>query len=110
LRWINAGAAELVQTATMFRSYKPQTDPAASAKLHPDTVGSMAKMTGRLGLSTVPAAWPAGVSQLAQAIDACQRCDADEVCGDWLARVPQTIKLPPEFCPNAAELMRTKQR
>jgi hypothetical protein len=30
---------------------------------------NMAAMTERLGLSTVPAAWPTGVSQLAQAID-----------------------------------------
>ncbi len=66
-------------------------------------------MTERLGLSVaVPAAWPTGVSQLAQAIDACQRCDTAEVCIDWLARAPAIIETPPAFCPNAAELKRAK--
>jgi Family of unknown function (DUF6455) len=109
LRWINAGPAELVQIATMIRFYKPQTKTEGSPPEYTDTVRNMAKMSERLGLSTVPAAWPASISQLAQAIDACQRCDADELCNDWLARAPQIVKLPPEFCPNAAELNRAKQ-
>jgi uncharacterized protein DUF6455 len=62
---------------------------------------NMAGMTERLGLSTVPAAWPTGVSQLAQAIDTCQRCDTAVVCTDWLARAPKAIELAPVFCPNA---------
>lgn len=93
----------------MFRFCKPQTKTEGPPAEHQDTVRNLAKMTERLGLSTVPAAWPTGVSQLAQAIDACQRCDADEVCGDWLARVPETIKLPPEFCPNAPALKHAKR-
>ena len=72
-------------------------------------VRNMAAMTEKLGLSTVAAAWPTGASQLARAIDACQRCDTGEVCSDWLARVPKTIELPPEFCPNAPEFKRVKR-
>lgn len=80
-----------------------------TAKTSPDRVTNMAKMTDRLGLSTVPAAWPTGASQLARAVDACQRCETAEVCGDWLARVPQTIKLPPDFCPNAETFKQVKK-
>ena len=69
-------------------------------KVSPDHVSNMAAMTGRIGLSTVPAAWPRGVSHLAQAIEACQRCDTAVVCTDWLRRAPNTFDLPPAFCPN----------
>lgn len=74
----------------------------------PIPAANMAAMSGRLGLNTVPAAWPSGVSHLAQAIDACQRCDAQEVCNDWLVRAPVTIKAAPAFCPNADEFARNK--
>ena len=83
----------------MFRPQKTQTVPARN----------FAAISDRLDLPTVPAAWPTGVSQLALAIEACQRCDADEVCTDWLARAPQRIATPPAFCPNAATLARAKQ-
>jgi hypothetical protein len=46
----------------------------------------MAAMAERLALATVPAAWPTGVSQLAQAVDACQRCEPGQVGMDWLTR------------------------
>ena len=75
----------------------------------PDLVRNMASMTERLGLSTVPAAWLTGVSHLAQAIAACQRCDSADVCGDWLTRAHHQIGLPPAFCPNAPALTRVKQ-
>jgi hypothetical protein len=70
----------------MMRFSRPQPSPAAALKRQPEPVANMAAMSERLGLSTVPAAWPSGVSQLAIAIDACQRCEDDEVCGDWRAR------------------------
>ena len=73
----------------------------------------MADMTERLGLSApsaaVPAAWPTGVSQLALAIEACQRCDTAVVCTDWLARAPRAVIAVPAFCPNAPEFKRAKQ-
>ncbi len=73
---------------------------------------NMATMTGRLGLDKAaanPASWPAGVSLLSQIIDACQRCDAGEVCNDWLVRAPNSIAVPPAFCPNADALTRAKK-
>lgn len=66
-------------------------------------------MSDRLNLPTVAAAWPTGVSQLALAVQACQSCDADEVCTDWLARAPNKLAAPPVFCPNAEALARAKQ-
>jgi len=80
--------------------------PSVALRTEPDAVRNMAAMTGKLGLDTAPAAWPTGVSLLAQVIASCQRCEAGEVCADWLARAPKTIELPPAFCPNAYELKR----
>ncbi len=70
---------------------------------------NFSKMADKLGV-TVPAAWPTGVSQLTQAYEACRRCDADEICTDWLKDVPDPVQSPPEFCPNAAGLTRTHKR
>lgn len=78
-------------------------------KTHTSPARNIAVMSDRLDLPTVAAAWPTGVSQLALAVAACQRCDADEVCTDWLARAPAKIATPPAFCPNAATLARAKQ-
>jgi len=69
----------------------------------------MAALTSRLGLDTVVAAWPTGVLQLAQAVVACQRCEAGEVCTDWLARAPAEIDVAPAFCPNVPEFKRPKR-
>jgi hypothetical protein len=93
----------------MNRSAKDKPMFAMAAKPSPDHVPNMAAMTKRLGLDTAPAAWPTGVSLLAQAIDACQRCEADAVCSDWLARAPKAIEIPPAFCPNAPEFKRVKK-
>lgn len=92
----------------MTRSQKILKAVPSSASKNP--ARNLADMSGRLGLSApVAAAWPTGVSQLAQAIDACQRCDATEVCTDWLTRAPAVIETPPAFCPNAADLKRVKE-
>lgn len=74
-----------------------------------DPVGNIADMSGRLSLTPVPAAWPTGVSQLAQAIDACQRCATAVVCTDWLKRAPTRLNAPPAFCPNADALKHAKK-
>jgi hypothetical protein len=84
----------------MNRSWKNQ--PAGLQKVDPDHVSNMAAMTARLGVATVPAAWPQGVSQLARAVAACQRCDSATVCADWLTRAPASFDVPPPFCPNEA--------
>jgi hypothetical protein len=49
------------------------------------------------------------VSLLAQMVDACQRCEATEVCNDWLARAPKAIAAVPPFCPNADALTQAKK-
>ena len=63
----------------MDQFIKPQKLPSAS-KAQPDTV----RGTAAIEVATVVAAWPTGVSPLAQAVGACQRRDTREV--DWLAR------------------------
>lgn len=87
--------------------------PIGAQHTNPDHVGhtaaKMAAMGSRLDLGTVPAAWPTSVSQLALAIDTCQRCDAFDVCNDWLAGVPKAVTTPPAFCANAATLKRAKE-
>lgn len=93
----------------MISSAKDKTMPTSAPTPSRDSVPNMAAMTGRLGLDTVPAAWPTGVSQLALAINACHHCDAFDVCNDWLARAPQVLATPPAFCPNAPEFKRAKQ-
>ena len=82
----------------------------ADAPAGSDRVGTIADVSMRLGLTApaVPAAWPTGVSQLAQAIEACQSCDTAVVRTDWLARAPSVFKTPPAFCTNADGLARAK--
>jgi Family of unknown function (DUF6455) len=79
-------------------------------KRKPDAAGNFLGMAEKLGLATVPAAWPSGMAQLTQAYAACQRCVAEEACADWLTRTPDSIQLPPEFCPNAAEFTRANRK
>jgi hypothetical protein len=61
---------------------------APKPKANRDQVRIMKSVTGSHGLATVPAAWPTGVSQLAQAVDACQRSEPGHMGMDWLARAP----------------------
>lgn len=81
----------------------------SAPKTSPAPVSNMAAMTSRLGLDTVAAAWPTGVLQLAQAVVACQRCEAGEVCTDWLACAPAEIGVAPAFCPYMPEFKRAKR-
>lgn len=98
-------ASGLVHVAAMSQKLSKTADTRSST----DPVGNIADMSQRLSLSPVPAAWPTGVSQLAQAIEACQRCDTAVVCTDWLNRAPSTLNAPPAFCPNADELKHAKK-
>jgi hypothetical protein len=93
----------------MMRDKKDTAMPITAPHASPDHVPNMAAMTGKLGLSTVPAAWPTGVPHLALAINTCQHCEAFDVCNDWLARAPEAITTAPAFCPNAAEFTRVKR-
>jgi hypothetical protein len=73
---------------------KLQFLPAAS-RAHPDNVRRQ---------SSVPAAWPAGVSQLAQTVNACQRRGTNDA--DWLARASNPIVPAPAFSPNGRAFAR----
>lgn len=66
--------------------YRTQPRAAAPAQERPDTVHNLPALAERHDLVTVPAAWPTGVSALAQAVDACQRTDSEQVSTDWQAR------------------------
>jgi hypothetical protein len=90
LRWINVERADSVQTIKMDRFTKAQLQAA-----QPGTVP---------GLATVKAAWPSGVSPLAQAVDACQRHDARETA--LVARAPDSILLPAVFSTNGRPFAR----
>jgi hypothetical protein len=69
----------------MMRFARQQPKSSAAPQQGPDTVNNMAAMSGELGLTTVAAAWPAGVSQLAIAAEFCQRSDHLAVRSDWMA-------------------------
>ncbi len=55
----------------------------------PETVRNLPAVAERHDLvsvpAAIPAAWPAGASQLAIAIDVCQRTNDVEVRRDWVA-------------------------
>jgi hypothetical protein len=94
LRWINAELAKSVQTASMVL-YPHQLSSPAQA----DTARKLPALAERHDLVTVPAAWPTGVSPLAQAVDACQRSDSEQVSKDWLARA-QSNRAAAGFVPD----------
>jgi uncharacterized protein DUF6455 len=114
LRWIKAGSLKMVQKVTnggtMMRFAKGKLMFGAALTRRPAPPANLAMMADKLDIAAIPAAWPAGISQLAQAIETCQRCDASEVCGDWLKRAPKRVAQPPQFCPNAAVLKQAKKR
>jgi hypothetical protein len=94
LRWIKADASKSAHTATMVL-YRHRPSPPAQA----DTVCNLPALAERHDLVTVPAAWPSGVSALAQAVDACQRSDSEQVSTDWLARA-QSNRAAAGFLPS----------
>jgi hypothetical protein len=53
------------------------------------------------GQATVVAAWPVGVSVLAQAVNAFQRHDAHDACMDLPLRAHKAYALPPSFWAQA---------
>ena len=91
MRWIKAADVESAHTARMDQIKKT----ALSFVPQANTDRKLAAVAGQRKLATVAAAWPNGVSPLAQAVDACQRRDPREA--EWLARTPNSIALPPLF-------------
>ena len=71
---------------------------------------NLADMAARAGVRTVAAAWPTGIARLGFAVTACERCEAVEVCNDWLTRAPKILGEVPPFCPNAGELRAARRR
>jgi hypothetical protein len=68
---------------------------------------NMSDMMGRLGFDAETLARTK--LDVNSVFHACQNCLADEVCHDWLARAPKSIKGAPVFCPNAECFARTGQ-
>jgi hypothetical protein len=108
LRWIKAVLPESVQILKIIRFSRAQAEPTVRLYSGPGNLRNLSAMTARLGLDTAPAAWPAGVSLLAQVIDACRRCNTGELCSDWLARTPAPVAVAPDFCPNAGAFKQAK--
>jgi hypothetical protein len=88
-------ASEIGSNKIMGRFIKSQLM-ATAAPQTPASVRGTAALSVRPGQATVKAAWPTGVSVLAQAVDACQR--RDSLDADWLARAPDSIVLPRPYC------------
>jgi hypothetical protein len=105
LRCINAARREPGIVASIMRD----KDKTMFAPL-PEPAANLAQMAGRIGVSTVAAAWPTGLAHLGLTVTTCERCEAIEVCRDWLARTPQQIDHVPPFCPNAGRLRAAKRR
>ncbi len=81
LRWINARATNSNQSAHMV-IYRQQRDTQAT---EPAKAVHLPALAERHDLVAVPAAWPAGVSQLAIAHDEVRRHNDVEVRSDWVA-------------------------
>jgi hypothetical protein len=86
LRWINAGAMDSVNEFSMVL-YRSQPDsPAQPAQAEAVHLPAVAERHDLVSVAVpIPAAWPAGASQLAIAIDAVQRSKDVEVHCDWVA-------------------------
>ena len=72
--------------------------PKVAEEMQPVTGHRLAAVTAQLRLATVVAAWPAGVSVLAQAVEACQRRDAREAGPDLPLRRANSFMPPHAFC------------
>ena len=82
LRWINTGAANLNLMRAMVLYRHQESGQAAGSS---QTVSNLPALAERHDLVTVPAAWPAGASQLAIAHDVIRRGNDVEVRSDWVA-------------------------
>ena len=71
---------------------------AVAQETQPATDRRMAAASGQQKPATVVAAWPAGVSVLAQAVEACQRRDAREAGPDLPLRGTDSFVPPHAFC------------
>lgn len=72
--------------------------PEGRQETHPATDRGVVAVTGQRRLATVVATWPAGVSVLAQAVEACQRRDTRETGTDLPPRAVNSFLPPHAFC------------
>jgi hypothetical protein len=87
LRWINAGATDSVHVNSMVLHPSQPSSPAQTAQSEPvQNLPAVAERHDLVSIpAAIPAAWPAGASQLAIAIDVVQRSNDVEVRRDWVA-------------------------
>jgi uncharacterized protein DUF6455 len=104
--------------AVLLRDRELRTQPSTPAVQLDEPVSStfakavgrmrnMSAMMDRLGFNA-----EAHVRQdlnVKSALDDCQKCSADEVCRDWLARAPKSLARAPAFCPNAKRFADARQ-
>ena len=72
--------------------------PEGAEETQPVTGRRLAAVIGHRNLATVVAAWPAGVTVLAQAVEACQRREAREASVDLPLRRANSFMPPHAFC------------
>lgn len=82
LSWINIRAANSNLMGAMVLYQHQQGGQVAGSS---QTVSNLPALAERHDLVTVPAAWPAGASQLAIAHDVIRRGNDVEVRSDWVA-------------------------
>ena len=84
MRWINAGATDSVQLGSMVLDRSQPSSPAQHEPVH--NLPAVAERHDLVSIpAAIPAAWPAGASQLAIAIDVVHRSNDVEVRRDWVA-------------------------
>jgi hypothetical protein len=62
---------------------------------------NMCALLDRLGLDAATLAHGRLASDLRAAVTACQSCNAEQPCQEWLTRAPEYVEQAPAFCPNA---------
>jgi len=57
------------------------------------------RMMERLGVEPGAGVMPALGLRYATMLRGCAACASTQICGEWLARPPARLDLPPRFCP-----------
>ena len=104
--------------AVLLRDRELRTQPSApAARLNEPASSTFAKAVGRMrNMSAMMDRLGFNAEALARqdlnvgsAFRDCQKCSADEVCHDWLARAPKSLARAPAFCPNAKRFADARQ-
>ena len=73
------------------------TEPSSHAQDHTHVWDLMV----RLGIEPSEGVIPSFGLRYAAAFHTCGTCTCRQACGDWLAHAPETVNVPPGFCPCA---------